>query len=90
VDENAIYAALTEIFHDIFGDATIALHPQTVADDVSGWDSFTTVNLIVAVERRFGFKVRNSEFRMLQSVGDFVALITAKSVAGAARSLLPP
>jgi acyl carrier protein len=72
--EAEIYPVLTAIFHDIFGDGTI-ISPETVAGDVDGWDSFNMANLIVAVEKRFGFKVRNCQLPMPKSVGDFVTLI---------------
>jgi acyl carrier protein len=76
--EPEIYAALTEVFHDVFDDDGIALTPDTTADDVEGWDSQAHVNLVVAAEAQFGVRFRTAELEMLHNVGDFVRLIAAK------------
>ena len=74
-----IYAGLAEIFHEVFDDPTIVLSPETSAKDVAGWDSFAHLQLIVAVESRFGIKFRTSEIGDLSNVGDLVNLIEARA-----------
>ena len=32
-----IYAALTEVFHDVFDDETIVIKPDTTAADIPDW-----------------------------------------------------
>lgn len=78
MNEPQIYSALTEIFHDVFGDDTITLAPATTAADVAGWDSQAHVSLIVATEMRFGVRFRTAEFEKLANVGDFVQVISKK------------
>ncbi|MFC3125347.1 acyl carrier protein [Pseudoroseomonas globiformis] len=73
-----IYAALTEVFQEVFDDDDIALTPDTTADDIEGWDSQAHVNLVVAAESRFGVRFRTAELETLHNVGDFVALIASK------------
>lgn len=73
-----IYSQLTEIFHDLFDDDSIVLKPETTAADVSGWDSFNHINLIVAVEARFGIKFKTAEIETLHNVGHLVQVIQAK------------
>jgi acyl carrier protein len=78
MNEAAIYGVLTELFHDVFADDSIVLRPETSAPDVEGWDSFTNLNLIVAVEGRFGIRMQTTEIEQLQNVGDLVATIARK------------
>src|ERR1700733_2605419 len=51
--EAEIYRELTVIFHDVFGDDSIVIGPETAAPDIPGWDSFNHINLIVAIEQSF-------------------------------------
>ena len=76
--EEQIFAGLTEIFHEAFGDETIVLHNDTTATDVPGWDSIKMVAIILAVEAHFSVRLRAREIDQLKSVGDFVRLIHSK------------
>ena len=78
MDTGDIYAVLTELFHDIFADDKIVLRPETSAADVEGWDSFTNLNLVVAVEDRFGIRMKTGEIERWQNVGDLVNAIAEK------------
>lgn len=73
-----VYAALQEIFRDIFDDDDIVLQPETSAADIPEWDSFNHVNIIVASEMKFGIKFLAAELDDLKNVGDFVALVQKK------------
>jgi acyl carrier protein len=73
-----IYAALNEIFRELFGDETISLNPGTTARDIAGWDSVKMVIIILAVEARFGVKFRSREIDQLNSVGDLADLVGTK------------
>ena len=79
MDETAIYAALTEIFHHLFDDPALVLTAETNADDVAGWDSLKCVLILVAVEERFAIRFHTTEIDELKSVGDLVQLIKKKS-----------
>ena len=46
---------------------------------IEEWDSLSHVRLVVAVERKFGFKLKNAEIEALKSVGDLVTLIDSKA-----------
>jgi acyl carrier protein len=75
-----IYTQLTEIFRDLFDDDSIVLTPETTAADITGWDSFNHINLIVATEVRFGIKFKTAEIESLHNVGHLVDVIAAKLV----------
>lgn len=77
--EADIYQALTELFRELFADDDIVLTPQTTAADIEGWDSFNHLNLVVAVETRFGIRLNSAEIETLHGVGDLAAIIAAKT-----------
>ena len=85
--EQEIFRELTAVFRDVFDDDTIALQPETTADDIDGWDSQAHVTLVVATEMRFGIKFRTAELEALHNVGDFVRLIQARTAQSAPKGL---
>ena len=78
MDESDIYARLTEIFKDVFDDVIVAT-PALSAKDVDGWDSITHIRLILTVEKAFKVKFSTSEIGRMETVGDLVALIKART-----------
>ena len=69
-----IIERLTRVFRQVFGDETIVLRPEMTADDVEGWDSFSHINLIIAVELEFGIEFKQNEVLNFENVG---ALLTS-------------
>ncbi len=78
MQQQDIYARLTAIFHDLFDDDTIVLNPGLTAADVPDWDSFNHINLIVAIESRFGIKFQTAELESMHTVGHLADLIQVK------------
>lgn len=83
MSQNAIIDEIRAIMSDVFD---IDLEPgsvtaETTAKDIEDWDSLSHIRLIVAVERKFNVKFKNSEIESLKRVGDLVALIEAKAAA---------
>jgi len=76
--EAEVYATLTAMFCDFFGDPTIVLRPETSARDIDGWDSAKMVSIILGVEETFDFEMSSSEIDELRCIGDFVATILAQ------------
>ena len=70
-----VYLRLNEVFRDVLDDDTIVLNDQTVADDVDGWDSFEHINLVVAVEEEFSFKIPMGKVVTMKNVGEMVDII---------------
>ena len=77
--ESEVYAGLTDVFHEVFGDDTIKLTPTTSAEQVAGWDSIKMVTIIISVEQQFDIKLRSREVDQLKNVGDLATLIQAKA-----------
>ena len=80
--ETEIYAALTEIFHDVFLRDDLKLRPELSAKDVPGWDSFKQIDIILAVEEKYRIKFNTRELDSLHNVGDLVRVIADKTKSG--------
>lgn len=78
---NNLYEKLTEVFRATFEDSSIELTPKTTADDIEGWDSLSHVNLIMAVEIKFGIDFTMKETLSFANVGDLAACIERKLAA---------
>ena len=78
MQQEEIYAKLTEIFRDILDVNSLVLTPDLTAVSVPEWDSFNHIHLVVAVEAQFKIKFQTAELESMQSVGHFVDLIQAK------------
>ena len=79
ITPSAVYAALTEIFHNVFDDDRITISESTTAKDIPQWDSLYHINLVIAVEQRFKVKFNTVEVAHMANVGEFVSAILKKS-----------
>ena len=79
-DEAEFYPALSEIFREVFMH-DVALRPELTARDVPGWDSFKQIEIIVALEERYGIKFHTRELDALGSVGDLARTLAQKTTA---------
>jgi acyl carrier protein len=70
---------IQDIMRDVFDVDDLVISESTTADDVEEWDSLSHIRLIVAIERKFGFKFKNSEIETLKNVGDLIRLIQSKA-----------
>jgi acyl carrier protein len=69
---------LNGIFQEVFKDDNIQIKPETTANDVEGWDSFSHVTLITAIEIRFNIKFSLKEIMSFKNVGDLIRCIERK------------
>ena len=79
MQQSEIYNRLTDVFHEVFGDRSIVLSPETKTTDIQGWDSFNHIKLIVATEARFNIKFKNAELESLANIGRLVEVIALKA-----------
>ena len=77
--EGEIYQALTDIFHEVFLRDDIVLAPEMTAEDVDGWDSYKQIEILIAVEEKYGIKFRTMELDALANVGDLARTVLAKT-----------
>lgn len=73
------YVLLTDIFRDVLGAEDLVVADATSAADLPGWDSIASINVLAAVEIRFGIEIRAAEATRLARVGDLVDLILRKT-----------
>ena len=78
MSDAAFYPVLTEVFRDVFM-RDIALRPEMTAKDVQGWDSFKQIEIIVALEERYGIKFHTKELDALNNVGDLARTLAQKT-----------
>ena len=80
-----ILERLQAVLREVFGDDEIGVTEATTADQIDGWDSLMHVNLIIAVEKRFGVKFAAAEIAALKSegenLGNFCQLLSRKLAA---------
>lgn len=70
---------LTEVFDDVFENHNIIINETTTAQDIEEWDSLTNIELIVAIEKKFGIKFKSSDIESLRNVGDLQNLVHTKT-----------
>jgi acyl carrier protein len=66
------------IVADTLGLDAVTLTPSTTAADVEGWDSLANVQIIVAIEKKFGMRFRTGDIATIRNVGELVARIDAR------------
>jgi acyl carrier protein len=67
-----LLSKLTSIFRDIMDDEEINLTDATTADDIEDWDSLTNIQLIVAIEKEFGIRIKSGQIQSWSNVGEMV------------------
>jgi acyl carrier protein len=77
--EAEIYHDLTEIIRDVLMQDDLVLHPNLTAMEVEGWDSFKMIEIVMAIESKFGIKIKSQQLDSLEKVGDLVALIRVQN-----------
>jgi len=70
-----VYERLNEVFREVFDDESIELQDETTSEDIEGWDSFEHINLVVAVQDEFNFKIPMGKVVTMKNVGEMVDII---------------
>lgn len=79
MDRKEILVAVNEVFSEILDQDRLVLTEATTAADVADWDSLTHVQLVVAVEKRFGIRFGSREIRDWKNVGEMIDSIVART-----------
>lgn len=72
-----LLAALQGVFRSVFDDDGLTITTETDASSIPDWDSLMHINLIVAIEKRFGVKFTTGEIARLKKPGENVASLIA-------------
>ena len=70
----ALMSDIQDIFRDNFDDDSLVITRETTADDIEDWDSLEQINLLTAMEKKFGIKFTLDDVRGLANVGDMADL----------------
>lgn len=73
-----VFEKLNEVFRDVFDDEGIVVTDATTARDIEDWDSLEYINLMVAVEKKFGIRFNMGEINKFQNVGEMAELILTR------------
>ena len=76
--KDRIFEDLLGVFQQVFGAKVAAISPETSGKDIKGWDLFNHLNLILAVEKKFGVMFSPDELEKMQHVGDIAAMVEQK------------
>lgn len=68
---------LQDVFRTVFGESDLVLRDDMTAEDIDGWDSMMTINLMIAIEKRFKIKFANAEIANLKADGQNIGTLTA-------------
>jgi acyl carrier protein len=71
-DPADVLARVRGVFVEFFDDEEIVLEPSSTADEVEGWDSLATVELMIELEREFGIRFSTGEMAALRNVGELI------------------
>lgn len=73
-----VLQAVNAVFIDVLEHDDIRLTPTSTAADVEDWDSLTHLELVVAIEKRFGIQFLLSEVQGYKNVGEMCEGIVKK------------
>jgi acyl carrier protein len=78
MDKTEILKRVNAVFVDVLDNEKIVLTEATTANDVEEWDSLNHIQLVVAVEKKFGIRFSSREIQGWKNVGEMVDSISAK------------
>ncbi len=80
MDRARVLSEVQDIFRDNFDDESLVLTDATSAADIEDWDSLEQINLLTAIEKKYGLKFTLSDVRGLANVGELLDLLSRLGV----------
>jgi len=77
VTREEVLTRVGEIVKEVLELDSVELELTTTADQVEGWDSVSTIEIMVAVEDAFGIRLKTGEMAGMDNVGVLVDRILA-------------
>ncbi len=78
MDKDEILKKVNGIFIDTLDNEDIVLTYNTTANDVEDWDSLSHIQLVVAIEKKFGIRFTSYEILSWSNVGEMIDCIKKK------------
>ena len=74
---------LQEVFRSVFDDDELVITDSMSAVDIDGWDSMAHINLLIALEKRFGIRLAPADIAAIgrrgQTIGGMLGIIESKT-----------
>lgn len=80
MDRARVMGEVQAIFRANFDDDSIVLADATNAADIEDWDSLEQINLLTAIEKKYGLKFSLADVRSLANVGELLNLLNRLGV----------
>ena len=77
MSRDEVFEEVRKIFRDNFDDDGLIIVDETNSSDIEDWDSIEHINLVIAMEKKFGLKFNIKEVGKLANVGEMVDLIVS-------------
>ncbi len=75
---NSTLAQVQAIASDIFGVPVGNITAESSPETIENWDSMQHLNLVLAIEEKFGLQLSPEEIEEMKSVGSVAALVEKK------------
>jgi acyl carrier protein len=63
------------IASDIFGVPTDKITPESSPETIENWDSMQHLNLVLAIEEKFGVQLEPEDIEQMKNIGAVAALV---------------
>ena len=63
---------------DLFGVPAEHISAASSPDTIEAWDSIQHLNLVLALEEKFGLQLSPEEMEQMKSIGDVIKLVESK------------
>ena len=75
----ALLDDITAIFRELLDNENLVVTPEFSRDTHPEWDSMTHLNIIFALEMKFGIKFGVADVEAIRSVADIIRLVQEKT-----------
>jgi acyl carrier protein len=72
------YEQVRAIASDVFGVSPAKISPESSPETIESWDSMQHLNLVLAVEEKFGIQLAPEEIEQMKNIGAVAALVDRK------------
>ena len=79
---STLFPQVRSIAADLFGVAEDSIGPDSSPESVENWDSIQHLNLVLALEERFGFQLSPEEMDEMRTVGQIAAVVERRLQVG--------
>jgi acyl carrier protein len=70
------FAEVRAVASDIFGVPPDQITAESSPETIENWDSMQHLNLVLAIEEKFGVQLEPEDIEQMKSIGAVVALVT--------------